>query len=374
MYFSVFDHGGPGGPELSSVPWDLLRTIAVIELFLGEKWIEPPEEKPLPYSLFVHELLAILGSLGEHSPAALSARILALPPFARSSITEDDAALILKHFRRCGYIDKTSEGGFILGIEGEKIVNRHSFYSVFPGEETFKVVFEGREMGTVNFAPSPGTSIMVAGKAWYVENVDGARREIRVTESEKIRQDSSRLWSGGGGHIHARIAETVRDILSTRTGYGYLSPAAAAALEQGRRRAREAGILEKPVAAAPRKAGDFFTRSYITPWLGSSGMRTIDAFFKNPSVQKKLALVSCEWEGDFYFSVETKFDTETFSAVLSKEAGTFLEAPGTALTPATPPFSGKYDYLLPNELLAKQYAANMLDTAAVLTCFLSTSG
>jgi hypothetical protein len=94
-------------------------------------------------------------------------------------------------------------------------------------------------------------------------------------------------------------------------------------------------------------------------------MRTVDAFFKNASVQKKLALVSCEWEGDFYFSVETKLDAETFIRALSKEAGTFLEAPGAALTPAAPPFSGKYDYLLPEELLAKQYAANMLDPAAL---------
>jgi ATP-dependent Lhr-like helicase len=367
MYFAVFDESGDPGVsvELSLIPWDLLRTIAVIELFLNEKWIEPPEEKPLPYSLFVHELLAILGSLGEHSPATLCARVLALPPFARSSITQDDAALILRHFLRCGYVDKTSEGGLILGVEGEKIVSRHSFYSVFPGEETFRVIFEGHEMGTVNFAPSPGTSITVAGRAWCVENVDGARKEIRVKESEKARQNSPRLWSGGGGHIHSRIAETIQAILSVQAGYGYLSPAAAVALERGRCLARKAGILDQTVSAAPRKAGDLFTRLCVCPWLGSPGMRTVDAFFKNPSVQKKLALLSCEWEGDFYFSVETKFDAETFVRALSKEAGTFLEAPGDVLIPATPPFSGKYDYLLPDELLAKQYAVNMLDMTAV---------
>ncbi|MDR0402580.1 MAG: DEAD/DEAH box helicase [Treponema sp.] len=369
MYFSVYDHAARGriesaGPELSSIPWDLLRTVAVIELFLGEKWIEPPEEKPLPYSLFAHELLAVLGSLGEHSAAALGGRLFALPPFARSSITRDDFALILRHFRRCGYVDKTAEGGLILGVEGEKIVNRYGFYSVFPGEETFRVLFEGREMGTVNFAPPPGTSIAVAGRLWTVENVDGGRREIRVKESEKTGQDGSRLWGGGGGHIHRRIAEKVKAVLSAaRTGYAYLSPAAGAALERGRRLARETGILEKAAAAAPRKAGDLFTRLYICPWLGASGMRTVDAFLKNSPVRKNLALLSCEREGDFYFSVETKLEAETFIAALAKETEAFPD--DSTPVPAAPSFSDKYDYLLPEELLVKQYAANTLDGEAL---------
>ncbi|MDR2049121.1 MAG: DEAD/DEAH box helicase [Treponema sp.] len=368
MYFAVFD--SPADSSLH-IPWDLLRTIAVIELFLKEKWIEPPEEKPLPYSLFAHELLAILGSLGEHSPAALCARLLALPPFARSSITRDDFTLLTRHFRRCGYVEKTAEGGLILGVEGEKIVNRHGFYSVFPGEETFKVIFEGREMGTVHFAPSPGTSVTVAGGTWRVESVDGGRREIRVKEQETGGQDGHRLWRGGGGHIHRRIAETVKHILSDKAEYAYLGPAAACALERGRRRAGESGILEKTAAPAPRKAGDLFTRLYITPWLGSRGMMTIGAFLKNSAVQKKLALLSCEWEGDFYFSVETKFDAETFVAALSKEARALLNADdpdgaAPARNPETISFSDKYDYLLPNELLTKQYAANMLDTEALV--------
>jgi ATP-dependent Lhr-like helicase len=373
MYFAVFDRaGGPEsrGPDLSSIPWDLLRTIAVIELFLKEKWIEPPEEKPLPYSLFAHELLAILGSRGEHSPAALCARLFALPPFVRSSITRDDFALLARHFRRCGYVEKTAEGGLILGVEGEKIVNRHGFYSVFPGEEIFKVVFEGREIGTVHFAPSPGTSITVAGRAWRVESVDGGRREIRVKEQEADEQDGHRLWRGGGGYIHGRIAETVKHILSDKAGYPYLGPAAAEALERGRRRAGESGILEKTAAPAPRQAGDLFTRLYITPWLGSRGMTTIGAFLKYSAVQKKLALLSRAWEGDFYFSVETKLNAETFAAALSKEAGAFLKPDDPAgaargLVPETISFSDKYDYLLPEELLAKQYAANILDMEAL---------
>ncbi|MDR2257604.1 MAG: DEAD/DEAH box helicase [Treponema sp.] len=361
MYFGIMEQDpAPGsGPENERIPWDLLRTIAVVELYLKERWIEPPEEKPLPYSLFAHELLALLASRGEQGPETLCRRLLALPPFARSSITQEDLGLLLEHFYRCAYVDKTDEGGLILGVEGEKIVNRHSFYSIFPGEELFQVIFEGRKIGTVNFAPAPGTSITVGGRTWLVKTLDGGRREIRVQEGNKNLQKSPRLWGGGRGHIHRRIAEKVKQILSTEEAYPYLSPAAAGALAQGRRRARGSGVLAN--AVVPGKTGGFL----ITPWLGSSGMRTIEAFFKKPAVQKKLALRSCVWEGDFYFTLETDQDAETFIAALIKETEFFHKSGSRTLAPETVPLLDKYDYLLPRELTVKQYAANMLDPRAL---------
>jgi ATP-dependent Lhr-like helicase len=363
MYFSILEENA--GSKKDPVPWDLLRTMGVIELYLKEKWIEPPEEKPLPYSLLAHELLALLASRGEHGPSALCRALLALPPFARSSITQEDLVLLLEHFRRCGYVDKTEEGGLILGTEGEKIVHRHSFYSVFPGEELFTVVSGGQKMGTVNFAPPPGSSITMAGKAWTVEQIDRRRREIRVRERGPS-PGSPRLWGGSGGRIHRRIAGTVRHILQDRyAAYPYLSPAAILGLDQGRRRAHQSGMLENALIPAQEKTGDRGMRFFIIPWLGSAGMRTIDVFLKNPGVQKRLSLLSSAWEGDFYFTVETRQDSGLFSRALAREAELFSAAGPPALTPQTVPLIDKYDYLLPDELLVKQYAANMLDPGAL---------
>ncbi|MDR2073706.1 MAG: DEAD/DEAH box helicase [Spirochaetaceae bacterium] len=377
MYFGIMEQGTKQntdqsmvrrpaqncGPENEQIPWELLRTIAVIELYLKERWIEPPEEKPLPYSLLAHELLALLASRGEQAPETLCRRLLALPPFARSSITKGDLALLLEHFYGCAYVDKTDEGGLILGTEGEKIVNRHSFYSIFPGEELFQVMYEGRKIGTVNFAPAPGSSITVGGRTWRVKTLDGGGREIRVEEGGKNLRESPRLWGGGGGHIHRRIAGMVKQILSTEEAYAYLSPAAVVALEQGRRRARKAGILTG--AVVPGKTGGPAGGFLIIPWLGSLGMRTIDAFLKKPAVQKKLALRSCVWEGDFYFTLATDHDSETFIAALIKETELSGRAGSRALVPETVPLLDKYDYLLPRELTVKQFAANMLDPQAL---------
>ena len=364
MYFTVLD-AVSAGDELSAVPWDLVRTAAVVELYLGGRWIEPPVEKPFPCSLFAHELLALLGS-GEHGAEVLKRRLFSLPPFASSQIREEDFTVLTRHFIRCAYIEKTEEGGLILAPGGEKIVNRHGFYSVFPGEESFRVLLEGRELGTTHFAAACGSVITVAGKAWRVEHVDGARREIRVTEADGSESDDETLWRGRGGEIHRKIAETVRDILRGGSGdpasAAAFSPAAREALERGRLAARKAGILDEVLCAAPRKTGDTFTRFVLAPWLGSSGMRTIAAFLK--SNKKNLSLLSFRWNG-FYFTLETALDRESFASVLKKNAAAARNAGAAALAGGSVPFADKYDYLLPQSLLAKQYAANILDIEAL---------
>ena len=36
---------------LDTLPWDLLRSIAIIQLYLEERWVEPFEQKKKPFSL-----------------------------------------------------------------------------------------------------------------------------------------------------------------------------------------------------------------------------------------------------------------------------------------------------------------------------------
>jgi hypothetical protein len=84
-------------------------------------------------------------------------------------------------------------------------------------------------------------------------------------------------------------------------------------------------------------------------------------------VKKALALTDVFREGPFCFALASKLDEESFAemlrAALEKAAET--GAGNEAENKAALPFTDKYDYLLPEELLAKSYAANMLDRAAL---------
>jgi hypothetical protein len=107
---------------------------------------------------------------------------------------------------------------------------------------------------------------------------------------------------------------------------------------------------------------------FLFPWMGSGGMRTVDALLKKPSLKKTLGIKSSDPENDIYFRIETKLKAgakgseDTFSAALA-EASIKAGDDSKAILPIPQeiPFSGKYDYLLPHALLVKQYAANMLD-------------
>ena len=365
--------------DLLFVPWELIRAIAVIQLYLEEKWIEPPEEKPLPYSLLVHQTLAILASLGEHKVEILTDMILSFPPFKKIPI--EDYRILIAWLTDHRFIETTEEGMLILGLEGERIVNRHSFYPIFPGDETYRVILEGREIGTVNFVPDPMSVLVVGGQRWIVKNIDGQKREVWVGETED--EGNERLWRGRGGGTHSRIIEKIRQILAEGNGadasspalavkekYPYLSAVACEALERGSRIAQNLGITEHQLIY---DNGEFNSDKEKTantilffPWTGSAGMKTITAVLYNDQNKKFLRIVSIE-DKELYFIIITKLSKDEFNfkliEVLRKAISSFnQETEGSGLLKAKElPYNDKYDYLLPPELLAKQYTANQLN-------------
>jgi ATP-dependent Lhr-like helicase len=392
MYFSVTGVSDGGDSDvaaadvarfhsakaLAAMPWELIRTIAVIQLYLEEKWIEPPKEKELPFSLLVHQTLSILASLGEHSPQALTNRILSLPPFTR--IPLDDFQHLVTHLTDCGYIGTTEERTLILGMEGECIVNRHSFYPVFPGDETFRVIHNGHEIGTVNFIPDPLSVLAVGGRRWTVKSIDPPRREIWVCETGD--EGNERLWRGRGGGTHPRVVQTMRRILAEQADYAYLGADARIALNAARRAAARMAITAhllipendgggtgepQPSLTTPEWSGegsplaqDAPLTLFIFPWTGSAGMRTLAAILEK--YKADLKMVFLEEETELYFHIVTKLGLPEFRSKLSAVCQKSLSE---SIRPKELPYTDKYDYLLPPDLLAKQYAANMLDKEAL---------
>jgi ATP-dependent Lhr-like helicase len=358
--------------------------MAVIQLYLEEKWIEPPEEKPLPFSLLIHQTFSILASLGEHSPAALARPVLALPPF--KNISPEDFFTLTAYLTDCGCIGTTDERTLILGLEGERIVNRHSFYPVFPGDETFRVLLDGREIGTINFVPDPLSVLAVGGRRWTVKSIDPGRREIWVAETGD--EGGERLWRGKGGGTHPRIAETMKRILTEPGGtaeYAYLSAHARKALENGRNAARALGLGNAPLISGKADAetnpganfgidGGTNSRTeaeadvvLLFPWTGSAGMRTIAAVLANEENKKQLKIVNLEEEAELYFRITTKLPLEEFRSAFIEVCCRALGTLSSLIRMEETPYTDKYDYLLPPALLAKQYAANMLDGKALET-------
>jgi ATP-dependent Lhr-like helicase len=79
MFLSLPEETSAIHPD--ALPWDLLRSLAIIQLYLEEQWVEPFTLKEKPFSLLAHQTLSTLMSQGELSPAELARKVLLLPAF-----------------------------------------------------------------------------------------------------------------------------------------------------------------------------------------------------------------------------------------------------------------------------------------------------
>lgn len=85
MFLNVYEPSYRNPYEV--LPWDLLRSIAIIQLYLEERWVEPFIPKKKPFSLLAHQTLSTLMTYGELPPAELARMVLLLPAFPRYGFT-----------------------------------------------------------------------------------------------------------------------------------------------------------------------------------------------------------------------------------------------------------------------------------------------
>ena len=97
----------PNTPLPQLIPWELLRGIAIIQLYIEERFIEPPSRKKLPFSLLFHQTLSVLASSGELSSINLAFRVLSLPPF--ECVSREDYKELLISMLNNDFLEMTEE-------------------------------------------------------------------------------------------------------------------------------------------------------------------------------------------------------------------------------------------------------------------------
>ena len=73
--------------------------------------------------------MSTLASCGEMTAGELASRVLPLACFHR--VTTEDYKVLLRHLLEIDHINRTENGGLIVGISGEQITNNYKFYAVF---------------------------------------------------------------------------------------------------------------------------------------------------------------------------------------------------------------------------------------------------
>lgn len=340
----------PNTPLPQLMPWGLLRAIAIVQLYLEERFIEPPNVKKLPFSLLFQQTLSTLAASGELTAKRLAEKVLSLPPFA--GVTKEEYRTLLLSMIKNDFIEMSEEKGLIVGLKGERLINSFKFYAVFKDSEDYTVRAGSDEIGTITTPPPVGDRFALAGRVWEVEELDVARKLIYVKEVKGKMEIS---WPGDYGEIHTRILERMKQVLEEDTVYPYLKKNARKRLDVARRVARNTGMLKKSIVHLGGYTWCLF------PWLGTRSFRTLRKFIAKNGA--KFRISGMEYEGCCYMTFKMeRGDGRELISYLSKKASTEGIDKSALVAPSECPVFEKYDDFIPSELLRDAYMADRLRT------------
>ncbi len=332
----------------TTIPWKLLQGIALVQLYLEERWVEPPRLDRLPFSLLYHQTMSTLASCGELSPRALADRVLRLHYFHR--ITQEDYRVLLRHLIATDHIQQTEQGGLIVGLAGERVINSFKFYGVFQESEEYTVRSESQELGTVVSPPPVGEKLAIAGHVWQVLDVDHKRRLIYCRQ---VKGSVPAYFGQCPGDLHTKILTRMRRVLQEDRQYPYLMKNAVARLEQARFTAAHSGAADKTLI---NLGGNMWC---LLPWVGTYTFLTMERFLKIRCADR-LGLRGLDSARPFFIQFTMKADEATFFRVLAEEIRKPID-PMELVYPKELPLFDKYDEYLPEELVKKGFALGVLD-------------
>ena len=160
------------------IHWEFLYALAVIRLYLRERWIEPIAGDPLPYGLLYHQTMSFLAGAGEASPAVLAQNLLTLTPFQK--ITKEEYRELLLYMLDRDQLEKTETGTLMIGLRGEQKINDYDFFSVFETGKEITVCHRETVIGTIQEFYPPGTRFSLAGQNWEVLEVESKQGRVYV--------------------------------------------------------------------------------------------------------------------------------------------------------------------------------------------------
>ncbi len=330
---------------LGPVNWELIRTVAIIELYLRDRWVEPIPPQRHPYNLLYHQTMSCLKSGGEMSPAALAQQVLGLASFRH--ISQEDYRKLLAHLLDLGQLERTERGGLLIGRAGEPVVNSHKFLTVFLAPEYLLVKEENRTIGTVDKVYPVGVRFALAGLSWETVDVDEKSKVIFVKRVPGI---SVVDWDVDfTAELHTVLVRKMRSILKGEEGYPYLSEGSGERLREIRYITQNSGILDTLVTPLSDR------RFAVFPWVGTRQLATLHYALAQRGIKSRIP-----FHTSVYLEVMFQGEREDLERQIQDIMGSDLDLYSLPL-PGKIQISGKYNEFVPQELLRKQFIEDYLD-------------
>ena len=348
LFTFVDDVHATASDTLGPINWSFLRTIAIVELYTKQRWLEPLEPERYPYSLLYHQTMSYLRSAGEVSVKRLFGEVLSLSSFRY--IQREEYLLLLRHLLDIGHLQKMEDGGLIIGPAGEKIVNDYHFLAVFQVPEYYLVKDENRAIGTVDKIYPPETRFALAGRTWETVEVNQKAKVIFVKLVPGI---STVDWNVDfTADLHTVLVRKMREILLVGDYYPYLSDSCKERLSEIRALARNSGILHELVTQLSE------IKYAVFPWIGTRQLFTLHFLLTKRGIKSKILWRTCVYlEVTFGRNENGKEYLENAIRYILEEETDLSDLP----LPDKVQIDHKYNEFIPQELLRKQFIHDFLD-------------
>ena len=270
-------------------------------------------------------------------------------------VSSEDFRILLHYLIDIDHIQLTEEGGLIVGIAGERVINSYRFYGVFQENEEYTVRNESQELGTIVLPPPVGEKLAIAGATWLVEEVDHKRHLVYATQ---VKGQVPAYFGDCPGDINTVVLERMLRVLMEDADYPYLMDNARGRLTQARSTARNAHLDHIPLVRLGGNTWGLF------PWLGSYAFLALERFLKIKCAEQ-LQLKGLDSSRPYFMEFRMKGDEQLFYDVLAEQATTPFD-PLDLVYPDEVPIWEKYDEYVPIELIRKGFAESVLDIDGML--------
>lgn len=333
----------------------LVQSVAMVRLLL-DGWYEPPRIEGWHLSTLIQQLLSLIAQYGGITPPKAWEILCAKGPF--SAIPKQAFVDLLRCLHEKDMLMQQDDGLLLHGGLGEKLVNHYHFYAAFATEEEFRVVTGGKTLGTLPISRplTEGALIIFAGRRWLVANIEMSKKIIDVVPAGGGRPPK---FDGSGGMVHDRVREEMRAVLDEADYPEFLDATGRKLLGEARDTFDRMELSERAVV----EAGD---NCHLFLWKGDWVQDTVALMLRSrglSAVNEGIAiLITGESPGRVLDELQNLVDAgEPDPIGLAALVGNKQRE--------------KWDGLLSEDLLCRNFASEMLNTrGAMETCRSVLSG
>lgn len=323
----------------------LVETIAIVELML-ERWLEPPKSGGLHLSTLIQQVLSSIAQFSGRFANELYNDLCNQGPF--TAVSESQFIALLRSLGEKDILTQANDGLLLPGTTGERIINHYSFYTAFQTSEEFRIVANGRTLGTLPIS-SPviqGEYLIFGGRRWQVESVDAESKIIELTHASGGKPP---LFESSAIPVHGEVRRRMRNILSSDYIPGFLDKQAQTMLHNARKHFESMQLNQRHVIQDGRDV-------VFVPWCGDDSLTTLALMLTHRGLKASRTRMTLT------------IDRVSVDEVLNTMREIVVSPPHTK---DLPQHIGdlrveKHDWMLPDSLLSDAYIARELNVDEAL--------